>query len=112
AVRSALGASQGRVMQQLLTESLTLAVLGGVGGVLLARWGVKLLVALSAANLPRTDEIGINAPVLGFTLAVALLTGLLFGLVPALQSARLDLTEALKEGGRGAGSSAPRHRTL
>ena len=112
AVRSALGASRGRVMRQLLTESLTLAVLGGVGGVLLARWGVKLLVALSAANLPRTDEIGINASVLGFTLAVALLTGLLFGLVPAWQSARLDLTEALKEGGKGTGSSAQRHRTL
>src|SRR5215813_13403668 len=112
AVRSALGASRGRVVRQLLTESLALAALGGLGGTLLAKWGVKLLVALSADYLPRADEVRINATVFGFTLAVALLTGLLFGLAPALQSARLDLTEALKEGGRGAGSGARRHRTL
>jgi putative ABC transport system permease protein len=112
AVRAAFGASRGRVVRQLLTESLTLALLGGLGGALLAKWGVGLLVKLNAANLPRADEIGINASVLAFTLIVALLTGLLFGLVPALQSTRLDLTDALKEGGRGAGGGAQRHRTL
>jgi putative ABC transport system permease protein len=112
AVRSALGASRGRVVRQLLTESLALALLGASGGMLLAKWGVKLLAPLSAGHLPRADEVRIDAPVFGFTLAVALLTGLLFGLAPALQSARLDLTEALKESGRGAGSGARRHRTL
>jgi putative ABC transport system permease protein len=112
AVRSALGAGRGRVVRQLLTESLALALLGGLGGMALANWGVKLLVALSADYLPRADEVRINTPVFGFTLAVALLTGLLFGLAPALQSARLDLMEALKEGAKGAGSGARRHRTL
>jgi putative ABC transport system permease protein len=112
AVRAALGASRGRVVRQLLTESMTLALVGGAAGALLATWGVKLLVTLSAANLPRLDEIRVDTPVLVFTLAVALFTGVLFGLVPALQSMRLDLTEALKEGGRSAGGGTQRHRTL
>src|SRR5262247_536185 len=112
AVRSALGASRGRVIRQLLTESLALSMMGACGGALLAKSGVGLLVALGADYLPRADEVRINATVFGFTMAVALLTGLLFGLAPALQSARLDLTEALKEGGKGAGSGARRHRTL
>ncbi len=112
AVRAALGAGRGRVIRQLVTESLMLALLGGALGVLLARWGADLLAAFGADNLPRVDEVGINGSVLTFTLAVALLTGLLFGLAPAWQSTHLDLTEALKEGGRGIGGGARRRRTL
>jgi putative ABC transport system permease protein len=112
AVRAALGAGRGRIVRQLLAESLLLALIGGGAGVLLAIWGVKALVALSSNYLPRADEIGINPIVLGFTLAIALLTGILFGLAPALQSTRSDLTDALKDGGRGAGGGAQRNRVL
>jgi putative ABC transport system permease protein len=100
AIRAALGASRWRISRQLLTESMLLALVGGGAGVLLGLWSVDLLRAASPENTPRLDEIGIDGWVLGFTLAVSLLTGVLFGLAPALQSARVDLQESLKEGGR------------
>ena len=101
AIRTALGAGRARIIRQLLTESLLLALIGGGIGLLIAFWGLDLLLAISPSDLPRLDQITIDRRVLGFTLGVSLLTGLIFGLVPALQASRPDLTESLKEGGRG-----------
>jgi putative ABC transport system permease protein len=104
AVRRALGAGGFRIVRQLLSESVLLAGLGGAVGLLFAQWGARALVALRPDDLPRTGEIGFDLRVLGFALAVTVLTGLLFGLAPALSAARLNLNEALKEGGRSGGS--------
>ncbi|MEK6286650.1 MAG: ABC transporter permease [Acidobacteriota bacterium] len=108
AIRVALGAGRRRVIQQLLTESTVLALLGGALGLLLALWGIDALRALSPSNLPRIEEIRIDGRVLGFTLIATLLTGLLFGLAPARQATRIDLQETLKEGGRGSSMSTRR----
>jgi putative ABC transport system permease protein len=110
AVRSALGANRWRVMRQLLTESLLLAVVGGAAGLLLAIWGTDLLKSLSPDDLPRVKEIGLDWRVLGFTMLVSLLTGAIFGLAPALRVAKVDLNETLKEGGRSGGESIHRNR--
>jgi putative ABC transport system permease protein len=100
AIRLALGAGRFRLGQQLLIESLLLAVMGGALGLLLAGWGLDLLVRLSPSGIPRVDEINVDALVLGFTLTISLLTGIVSGLVPALKISRTDPNEALKEGSR------------
>jgi putative ABC transport system permease protein len=111
-VRAALGAGRARLMRQLLTESLLLAGLGGVAGILLAFWGTRLLAGLGATLLPRAQEVTIDSRVLVFTLALALLTNLLFGLLPAWQAARSDLHEALKEGAGRVTTTGRRARNL
>jgi predicted permease len=109
ALRATLGASRTRIVRQLLTESILLALAGGVLGVLLAAWGTRAALGVLPAALPRAEEIGLNLHVLIFTAGVSLLAGVLFGLAPALKTSQPDLQEKLKQGGRGLSST--RHRT-
>ena len=111
AVRTALGAGRFRLIRQMLTESLLIAGLGGVAGLLVAKWGIEALVALGPKQIPRLHMVSLDWRTFAFTLTAALLTGALFGLAPALQISRVNLNESLKEGGRGS-SGGLRHNRL
>jgi predicted permease len=108
AIRAAIGASPGRVIRQLLTESVMLGVAGGALGLLLAKWGTRAILAALPETLPRSEDIGLDAHVLLYAAGVSILTGIVFGLVPALRLMRPDMHATLKEGGRG--MSGARHR--
>src|ERR1700728_240519 len=109
AIRTALGAGRSRLVRQLLTESLVLAGIGGVAGIFVAMAGVGLLKQLGPQSLPRLDEVNVNGVVLAFTFVIAIFTGLLFGLGPALKASRRGLTQSLKEGSS-SGDSRSKHR--
>ena len=100
AIRVALGAGRGRIVRQMLTESLVLAVGGGVAGLALAAWGIAALQSLAPANVPRLDHISVDAAVIAYTSVAVIVTALLFGLAPAVQSAKTPTGESLKEGSR------------
>jgi len=109
AIRTALGAGRSRLLRQLLTESLVLALAGGVAGIFLANGGVELLKQLGPQSLPRLDEVNVSGAVLAFTFVTTIFTAILFGLGPALKASRRDLTQSLKEGGA-SGDSRSKHR--
>ncbi|HEX6716127.1 MAG TPA: ABC transporter permease [Pyrinomonadaceae bacterium] len=109
AVRTALGATRLRIVRQLLTESVLLSIVSGAVGLALSIWLTRLLVSISPPNSPRFEEIGMDLRVFGFAFAVAFVTGVVFGLVPAIQTSKIDLNETLKESGR-SGSQARRNR--
>jgi putative ABC transport system permease protein len=105
AIRAALGAGRWRLIRQSLTESMLLGLLGGMAGLLLANWGVKSIVGVAPQNIPRLEEVSVNATVAGFTLAISLLTGILAGIIPALRGFTTQLYQTLKEGGRTSGDA-------
>jgi predicted permease len=113
ALRAALGASRMRIARRLLTESILISLCGGVGGIFLATWGTSFLVSLAPAQIPRVKDVHFDAPILLFTLLVSAATGILMGLVPALQASRVDHREALQQGSRGlVGLARSRFRSL
>jgi len=110
AIRAAIGAGRARIVRQLLTESLLLLIAGGALGVLLARACINVLIRMAPGDLPHVNTVRLDLSVLGLAFAVTLLAGILFGLIPALQSARVDLTEALKGGGGRSGAGRGKQR--
>src|SRR5207302_1078664 len=110
AIRSALGASRGRIVVELMVESLAIAVAGGGAGLLVALWTAPLLGALASTNGTAGSQIGIDLTVLLFTVAIALTTGIVFGLAPALQTTRIDVAAAISEGGRSRSGGTGHHR--
>lgn len=110
AIRTALGASRGRLLEQLLTESLLLGLLSGATGVVLANVGIRLVKTLGPASIPRLQEVEMDIRVLGFAILVSIVTGILFGLGPALHGARISPSQTLKEGGRGLAGNVKKHR--
>ena len=106
--RTALGASRWRIVRQLLTESILLSVVGGAFGVLLAKWGMTALLRLAPEGLPRMSNVSLDLRALAFTFGITLVTGVIFGLVPALQASRPNLNETLKDGGRGSSEGGRR----
>ena len=110
AIRSAIGAGRRDIVRQLLAESVVLAVVGGLAGLLLATWGIDLLVALGPRELPRLGELTVDGRVVGFALAASLLTGIVFGVAPALQASRADLNDTLKDGTKGSSAGPGRAR--
>jgi putative ABC transport system permease protein len=110
-IRAAMGAGRIRIIRQLLTESVLLALMGGMLGIVLAEWAIPGLLALSPSDIRDFGQVGINKEVLGFSLALSVLTGVLFGFAPALQSSHTNLTETLKEGERGSTGRSSRTRS-
>lgn len=110
AVRAALGAGRARLLGQLVTEAVVLGLTGAGLGLLLAYWGTEALIAARPADIPRLEEVGLDSTVALFTLAVAVVTSIAFGMVPALQATNAHLTRGLQEGGRSGGAGRNTHR--